>query len=444
MIGSFGLQPGWRAAFRGRRPAPAGAWLCGAVVLAMLGVTGCATSRREPDFDLISQAWNTIQHQYVDRAALQPTDLTYGAIGGMVDALGDTGHSTFLTPDAVKELRDMEKGEFKGIGVEIQVKGGRIVVVAPIDDSPAQRAGIQPGDIILKVGNEDISDWPLNRVVEKIGGRAGTRVTLTLQDPRTVHTRQVTVTRAAVKLHDVTWCRLPGTSLAYVRLATFDAGVNRDLTKALQAIQRAGLSGIVLDLRNNPGGLLDEAVSVTSQFLSSGNVLVAKTASGETTPVPVEQGGLATNSPLVVLINEGSASAAEIVAGALQDAKRAPLIGDTSFGTGTVLEEFRLSDGSALLLAVEEWLTPAGHSFWHKGITPQISVPLGTDVNPLLPVVARNLTPAELQASPDLQLLRAVDLLNHDPKVRKSNAASEASSGNTRPAEAVKTGVPRL
>jgi carboxyl-terminal processing protease len=415
---------------RGRDGKPLGSWgwtvtlLCG-IGLGWLGAQGCASApHKDPDFSLVSQAWNTIQQEYVDRDSLQPKDLTYGAISGMVDALGDTGHSTFLTPAMVKELKNMERGEFKGIGIEIQMKDGHVVIVAPMDDSPAQRAGLRAGEIILKVSGQDVSDWPLNRVVEQISGRAGTKVALTVQDPHTGQLRQVTVTRASIRVHEVTWQRLPGTSIAHVRLASFDAGATKDLRKALVAIQREHLDGVILDLRNNPGGLLDEAIGVASQFLSDGAVLQAKDAKGETESVMVEKGGVATNLSLVVLINEGSASAAEIVAGALQDAQRADLVGQTTFGTGTVLQEFRLSDGSALLLAVEEWLTPNGRSFWHKGITPQYEVPLAPDIAPLFPEAERAITAEKLQATDDRQLLTALRLLGNEQRASHLKAST--------------------
>ena len=386
------------------------AFVCG-IALGWFGAMGCASSRHEPDFDLMGQAWDTIHEEYVNRRALESKELTYGAISGMVDALGDTGHSTFLTPDMVKELRHIERGEFKGVGIEIQMKNGRVVVVAPVDDSPAQKAGVHAGDVILKVAGEDVSDWPLSRVVERISGRSGTKVTLTLQDPRDNHTRQVTMTRASIKLHEVTWNPLPETKLAHVRVATFDAGVTRDLRKALTDIQAQGMAGIVLDLRDNPGGLLDEAVGVASQFLKEGNVLLAKDAKGRIEPVPVDKDGVALTLPVVVLINQGTASAAEIVAGALRDGNRAQLVGEASFGTGTVLQQFRLSDGSALLLAVEEWLTPKGESFWHKGIEPEQVVTLPPESTPLLPAGEKEMTAAQLHASPDLQLLKAITVL---------------------------------
>ena len=369
----------------------------------------------------MNQAWNTIQKEYVDRSGLDSKDLTYGAISGMVDALGDSGHSTFLTPDMVRELKNTERGEFKGVGIEIQMKNGHVVIVSPMDGSPAQKAGLQPGDIIVKVGDEDVSDWSLGKVVERISGRAGTKVQLTIQEAKSTHTRQVTLVRASIKLHEVTWQKIPGSSVAHVRLASFDAGVTRDLQNVLAEVQRQGVKGIVLDLRNNPGGLLDEAVGVASQFIGSGNVLQAKDADGKLEDIPIEKGGTTTNTPMVVLVNEGSASAAEIVAGALQDHQRAKLVGDTTFGTGTVLQQFRLKDGSALLLAVEEWLTPNGRSFWHKGLTPDFVVPLPPDVNPLLPPAERTLTPADLQRSDDRQLLTGLRLLSPDKDVSRAN-----------------------
>jgi len=385
--------------------------VCG-IALGWLGAMGCASAKKnEPDFSLMAQAWNTIQSQYVNRSALHNEDLTYGAIGGMVDSLGDTGHSTFLTPSMVKDLKNMERGEFKGIGVEIQIKGPHVVVVAPIDGSPAERAGLRAGDIILKVAGQDVTDWPLSKVAEQITGRSGTKVTLMVQDPRTAQTRQVTMVRASVKMHEVTWHTLPGTSIAHVRVASFDNGVTKDLRSSLEEIQQAGLHGVILDLRNNPGGLLDEAVGVASQFLADGVVLQAKDGKGKISPVPVEKGGVATNFPMVVLINEGSASAAEIVAGALQDNHRAQLVGQTSFGTGTVLQEFRLSDGSALLLAVEEWLTPNGQSFWHKGVTPDFPVMLPNNATPLFPGAERSLTTKEFEVSEDRQLMDALRLV---------------------------------
>lgn len=367
------------------------------------------------NFRLIAEAWNTIERYYVDRGALDPQKLTYGAIAGMVDALGDTGHSVFLTPGLVKQLESTEKGELKGVGVQIKIKDRQMVIVAPIDGSPAQRAGLRSGEIILSVDGRDIAGMAPGEAAQQISGPAGTSVELGILDPRTHKVRDVTIVRAEIKLHDVAWLQLPGTDLAYVRLAGFDEGVGKDLRAALRQIQNKHLKGLILDMRDNPGGVLDEAVIVASQFLSDGNVLLVKGANGEIKPEPVQPGGLATNIPMAVLINNGSASAAEIVAGALGVPHRAVLIGDTTFGTGTVLNEFGLPGGSAMLLAVQEWLTPDGKSFWHKGIPPQIPVDLkGADRLEIGDL--REMTAEELQTSDDTQLLKAIQVLDQEIK----------------------------
>ncbi len=368
------------------------------------------------DYSLIREAWDIVNKEYVDRSALNEQTLTYGAISGMVTALGDTGHSTFLTPEMVKSQQNFTQGEFEGIGALLEMKDGHPTVIAPFDGSPAQKAGVKPGDIILKVDGKDVSDQSLTQIVGQVTGPAGTQVTLTLQDPNTGAIRDVTITRAKIQIHNVTWHMLPGTKLAHVRIAAFSSGATDDLKKALQEAKAQGATGIVLDLRNDPGGLLSEAVSVASQFLSSGNVMLEKDAQGNTKPLPVEKGGVATEIPMVVLINNGTASAAEIVSGALHDAKRAILIGETTFGTGTVLNTFPLPDGSALLLATQEWLTPNGTSFWHKGIQPDTQVSLPANVSPVIPDQESGMSAQQLQDSQDTQLLKGIQILQSESK----------------------------
>lgn len=363
------------------------------------------------DFALMAEAWNTIQAHYVDRPALKPVALTYGAITGMVDALGDTGHSTFLSPQMLKQEEAVTKGKFEGIGVEVRMKSGRVVIVAPIDGSPAQEAGIQAGEVIMAVDGRDIAGLTLMQAVALITGPAGSRVKLTILSPDTGRTRVVELVRQAFTVDNVTWCRLPGTQIAHLRIAAFSNGVSADLKKALEEIGKNNLKGIVLDLRNDPGGLFNEAVSSASQFLSQGNVLLVKDAAGKVSPVSVEKGGAALQTSMVGLVNNGSASASEIVAGALMDHGRALLIGTTTFGTGTLLKSFPLSDGSALLLAVEEWLTPDGRTIWHKGITPNIEKRLPAGVFPLFPDEERTMTHEQLMQSKDVQLLEALDVL---------------------------------
>jgi carboxyl-terminal processing protease len=373
-----------------------------------------------PEFELMAEAWNLIEARYVDRPAVQPRQMTYGAIDGMVSSLGDTGHSRFLSPEMVQAEQNFNQGQFEGIGVYVQMKDGHLVIVAPIDGSPAQQAGLQAGEIILAVEGTNTADLPMDQVVGMIMGPAGTSVTLTVLNPDTGQTRDVTVTRARIDVQNVIWHQLPGTQVAHLRIVAFSQGVTDDLKKALAEIRRQGLEGIILDLRSNPGGLLDEAVGTASQFLAGGNVLLVKDAQGNTTPVPVQGGGVMTDIPLVVLINQGSASASEIVSGALQDAGRARLVGQTTFGTGTVLNQFDLSDGSALLLATEEWLTPEGRVIWHQGIAPDVEVALPANASPLLPMAEEGLTAEQLQASDDAQLLKALELLT---------GSAQASSG---------------
>jgi carboxyl-terminal processing protease len=363
-------------------------------------------------FQLMAEAWNIIHQSYVDRPAVQGQALTYGAIDGMVGALGDTGHSRFLSPEMVQAQHDFTTGQFEGIGAYVEMKDGHVVIVAPMDGSPAQQAGLQPGDVILKVDGENVAGLPIDQVVGRILGPAGTSVTLTILTPDTGQTRDVTLVRAHIELQNVFWQQLPGTQIAHVRIVAFSQGVTEDLKKALGEIEQQGLTGIILDLRSNPGGLLSEAVGTASQFLEGGNVLLEKDAQGEITPVPVLEGGLAPDLPLVVLIDPGTASAAEIVSGALQDAGRARLVGETTFGTGTVLNQFTLSDGSALLLATEEWLTPEGRLIWHQGIAPDVQASLPQGTSPLLPEAESGMTLEQVQNSGDAQLLRALELLN--------------------------------
>ncbi len=366
-------------------------------------------------FKLMAEAWNVIDQNYVDRSAVQPQELTYGAIGGMADALGDTGHSRFESPAMVQSERNAIQGQLEGIGAEVQAKDNHVVIVAPLDGSPAQKAGLRPGDIILAVDGEDMTGLPISDVISKVMGPAGTTVTLTIasqlpggqQGPP----HDVSIVRARITLQNVSWQQLPGTTVAHVRMVEFSQGVTKDLVAALQQIEKQNLTGVILDLRNNPGGLLDEAIGTASQFLSSGNVLEVKDAQGKVSSIPVQPGGVATEIPLVVLINSGTASAAEITSGALQDAKRAKLVGETTFGTGTVLNTFSLSDGSALLLATQEWLTPSGRVIWHKGIAPDVEVALPTDATPLSPRAEASMTAEQVQASGDNQLLQALQLL---------------------------------
>jgi carboxyl-terminal processing protease len=368
------------------------------------------------DFRLMAQAWNLIDSRYVDPAAAKPKKMTYAAISGMVDSLGDTGHSTFLTPEMSALSQDLSTGNFAGIGAEIGVKNGEVVIVSPIDGTPASRAGLRPGDAILSVDGTTISSLSLSDVVARIRGPVGTRVTLQILPAKAQKPHEVTLVRAEIPIDTVHWHMIPGTRLADVRISSFAKGTTVSLAGALSAAAEAGASGVVLDLRDDPGGLLEEAIGVTSLFVGQGDVLKERNRAGQVRSVPVKPGRQEWTGPLAVLVNGGTASASEIVAGALRDDLKAPLIGEKTFGTGTVLQEFPLLDGSAVLLAVGEWLTPAGESFWHKGLEPTIKVSLADDVVPLTPAGMRDLTPEGLRKSHDSQLMAAADWLDRQTR----------------------------
>ncbi len=364
------------------------------------------------EFELMAEAWRTIEREYVDQEAVVPRRMAHGGIEGMVETLGDPGHTRFLTPDMAERHLDQLRGRFEGIGAYVEMRDGQVVIVAPMDSSPAQEAGLKAEEIILGVNGEDVTDLPLEEVVDRVLGPAGTEVTLTVLNPVTEEEREVTLERAEIHLELVAWQRVPETELAYVRISAFSAGATEQLGHALGEIEEEGIVGLVLDLRDNPGGILGEAVGVTSRFVESGNVVLRRDAASEVGEEAVREDIQAVDLPMVALINGGTASAAEIVTGALQDYERAATVGSTTFGAGTVLNRFPLADGAVVLLAVEEWLTPEGRVIWQRGLAPDVEVDLAPDAEPLVRLRWEDLTEAELRDSGDEQLLRALELLH--------------------------------
>jgi carboxyl-terminal processing protease len=387
------------------------AFLAGFTLQRVLPTDAAGGGRVVLDFALIHEAWDVVQKNYVDRPALDKEELTWGAIDGMVNALGDTGHTRFLSPDMVKEEQSFLKGSYVGVGLQIEMRDGRATIVAPMDNSPAARAGLRPGEAIVKVDGEGVEDLTIDEVANHIMGPVGTTVTLTVLEPKRGSTREVPLVRAEIKVTNVSWQMIPGGTVADLRISAFSAGVTGKVRTALQEAVARGATAAVLDLRNNPGGQLDEAIGVASQFLKDGTVLIEQDAQGTRHEDRVRSGGVATELPVVVLINNGTASAAEIVAGALQGPKRASVTGETSFGTGTVLQMFRLSDGSELLVAVGEWLTPQGQTIWHKGITPDTPIAMGKDLDLLVPAQLKDMSRDAFLGSPDLQLVKSVQML---------------------------------
>jgi carboxyl-terminal processing protease len=378
---------------------------------------GVARAADQPgEFDIFWQAWNTVHRYFVDQEALDTTQLTYGAIRGMINALGDEGHTAFLTPEEVARHQADVSGVYSGIGARIGMEDGLPVIVAPFDGSPAQEAGVKAGDIIIEVDDEDVTSWPLNDIVENIRGEEGTEVQLTVLRPDESKSYEITITRGEIDAPTATWAMLPGTDVALVRLSQFSADASDELVAAIRDAKAAGADALIVDVRNNPGGLLDQAVNVTSQFVKDGNALQEADAAGRRKVYPIRRGGVATDIPMVVLINRGSASSSEIFAGAMQDHNRAMVVGETTFGTGTVLQPFPLSDGSALMLGTKQWLTADGRLIRKQGIEPDVVVelPIGTEL--IYPSLMDDMTVDELLVSEDAQVLKALELLGALPE----------------------------
>ncbi|MBA3492342.1 MAG: S41 family peptidase [Rubrobacteraceae bacterium] len=358
---------------------------------------------------LYAEALKTVRKNYVDQRDIDPKKETYGAIEGMLETLGDDGHTRFLTPEEREQNDQSLSGTYVGIGVQLEENNGEVVVAAPIEGSPAEKAGISSDDVIVAVDGKSVRGADVSEVVEKVKGPEGTRVELTLRHEG--ERRSYDLQRAEIKSPVASWAMIPDTDVALVLLSSFSDDSAQQLQKAFQEAKAAGARRFILDLRNNPGGRLDQAVEMAGYFLEPQSVVyIRKDASGEREEITVEGDPESTNAPLTVLVNENSASSAEILAGALRDNARAPVIGETTFGTGTVLSEFVLRDGSSILLGVAEWLTPDGDFIRETGITPDIRVPLEEGTEPLTPEAVRGLS-LEETLEKDAQLRKAYEKL---------------------------------
>ena len=369
--------------------------------------TGHPSSAQE--LALIGQAWDILHQQYVGKDQLDDQALAYGAINGLTEAVGDTGHTSFLTPEERAARADELSGSYVGIGVRIDTAADGFPVVDKVfKGSPAEQAGLKAGDELTEVDGKSTAGHSLDDVAGWVRGEAGSTVRIEVRSGPQGTEHEVSIVRAAVAEIVVSWTMIPGTRTAFLRLDQFSNGSADDVKAALGEIKAAGADRLVLDLRGNPGGYVNEAVGVASQFLSSGDVYIERDAAGHETHHPVSPGGVATDLPLVVLVDSGTASSAEIVSGALQDAGRAEIVGVKTYGTGTVLGEFPLADGSALRVGTVEWLTPNGRRIWHEGIVPDVIVERKADVAPLGPDDIQAMTAAQVAAMTDPQLKRAL------------------------------------
>jgi carboxyl-terminal processing protease len=328
----------------------------------------------EVDFATFWQVWEEINNKHVDKP-LNPQDLVWGATKGMVAAIGDP-YTLYLSPSENTSNDEILSGEYQGIGAELTMRDELVTVVAPFDDSPAQKAGIKPGDIILKVNDEEIFGLNLGEVVKKIKGPSGSEVILNIiregEEPKDLTLKRDTITLETVKIEE------KEDGIVYVRLSRFGEKTNTEWQQAVKDIvfKYPNTKVIVLDLRRNPGGFLGSAVHIASEFMKSGVVVIEKFSNGTERKLETDHKGQLTDKELVILIDEGSASASEILSGALSEKVGAVLVGKKSFGKGSVQEPIDYADGSGLNVTIAKWYTPNGVSIHDNGIDPDHEVDL--------------------------------------------------------------------
>lgn len=347
------------------------------------------------DFSLFWDVWDRVNRYYIDKKALDPQKMVYGAISGMVSSLGDP-YTVFLPPDQNKEAKDDLGGRFEGIGAQLGVKDKKIVVIAPLKDTPADHAGLKPGDWIQKVDGKETMNWTLYEAVSKIRGPKGSSVSLSILHKNASAPAQLAVVRDTIKVNSVEWetkkytcngkCEVTKeacdtcSSIVYLKLTRFGDQTTDEWNKAVDQIlsvvskENQGMKGIVFDLRNNPGGYLSGSIFIASEFLKDGTVVTQESVSGSSQVFAVNRKGRLLQIPVVVLINKGTASASEIVAGALQVRGRAKVVGETSFGKGSVQDAQELSGGAGIHITTAKWLLPSGKWINSTGIDPDVKI----------------------------------------------------------------------
>lgn len=324
------------------------------------------------EFGRLAEVWELLQEQHVNADGIDPQAVSDGAIRGMLAAIDDP-YAAYLDAEQFSLERQDIQGFFEGIGAEVGVRDGMITILAPLPDTPAEMAGIRPGDVILAVDGRDIGGLSLLEVVNLIRGEGGTTVRLLVRHRDAAEAVEIEIRRARIALESVRLIMQVG-GIGHLRLTGFTRDTKEELLRALERFRRSRGAGLVVDLRNNPGGLVSSVVEVTSQFIDEGVVLYQIDAQGERRDWEAESGGAALEVPLVVLVNEFSASASEVFAGALADYRRAPIVGMTTFGKGSVNNLWPLSDGSGVNFTVANWFTPGGTLIEGEGIVPEIII----------------------------------------------------------------------
>lgn len=348
------------------------------------------------DFSLFWETWKTLQDKYVDKSAIDVKSLIYGAISGMVDSLNDP-YTVFLEPEDAKKFVEDVKGTFEGVGMEVDVKDNQLQVVAPLEGTPAQKAGLRAGDKIMAVDGKSTADITVEEAVSWIRGPKGTEVILTVFREEWGKDKEVKVIRAMIDIPSLK-LEIRDDNIVYLRLYQFSEVASYDFKEAAANILNSDADRIILDLRNNPGGYLDVAQDLAGWFLEKGQTVVIEDFGKDQEPYSyLSQGNSKLLSyPVVILINKGSASASEILAGALRDNRGIQLIGEASFGKGSVQELAELSDGSSLKVTVAKWLTPKGELITDKGLEPDIMI---------------EMTDKDYEESRDPQLDKAVEII---------------------------------
>ncbi|HEY4498120.1 MAG TPA: S41 family peptidase [Candidatus Paceibacterota bacterium] len=365
------------------------------------GLTGAETPEGiGADFGIFWEAWDTIKKAYIRGGELDDQKLIYGAIRGLTEALDDP-NTVFLSPEDSEKFSEDIQGSFGGIGAEIDVRDGQLIVVAPLKNTPAERAGLKSGDQILEIDGRPTEELTVDEAVKLIRGELGTTVTLTIGREEWNEPNEISIVRENIQIPTVEWEMKEG-NIIYLKLYSFTANAPQAFYQAvLQGLQARG-KGMVLDLRNNPGGYLDVSVNLAGWFLDRGDVVVIERfSSGEEKVFRARGNEALANFPVVVLVNEGSASASEILAGSLRINRDTELVGEKSFGKGTVQELEELSDGSTLKVTIANWLLADGTLIEGNGLEPDYPIPL---------------TGEDTQSGRDPQLERAIELVKQEIK----------------------------
>jgi len=340
------------------------------------------TTESRPEFNKLYKAYDSIKSKYYTK--VKSKTLIDGAINGMVEALNDP-YSDYMTKDEASEFHDTISSSFEGIGAEVEEKDGYIVIVSPIKGSPAEKAGLKPNDKILAVNGKSVHGMSANEAVMLIRGKKGSKVTLTIQRAGSKDESKVTITRDTIPVNTV-YPKMLKNGVAHIQITTFSDGTYKEFTSAINKMKKQGMKSLIIDVRQNPGGLLDQAIKISNLFVPEGKTILQTEDRNGTRQKYVAEDGTKITVPTVVLIDGGSASASEILASALHESAGIPLVGEKSFGKGTVQTATDFSDGSNLKFTVQKWLTPNGNWIHKKGIQPDYKVALPDYAN--LPVIS--------------------------------------------------------